>query len=86
MKNFKVWCKTKDERDAVLEKMASDGITWYGTNGQKPNKKSKSIPDVFVGFIISDNVVSWTKSAFEFICNIQTEITVEEYLNKGEQI
>lgn len=85
MKDFKIWCTTKEERDAVLEKMKADGITFNGTNGKKPSSKMASIPQEYVGFIVVDNCIDcWVNLHLMFEFNALKEISPKEYLRKQE--
>lgn len=77
MKDFKIWCNTEKEKNAVTGKMLSEKLTW--------EKRAKLIPSDNVGFIVYKGKISWTDHNLAFALNILPEITPEEYTKENEK-
>lgn len=88
MKPFKIWCETKKEKKAVLQKMEREGIRWGGT-GHKPthflHHVSYTAP---CAFYVEDNLLTRgsLKEDPRDIRNYYRNISVREYLGNQEKI
>ena len=83
MKPFKIWCETKKEKRAVLEKMERMGIMWL--SGQKPTEVDYSAP---IGLFVKTNKDLWKRNnKTEYVsCNSYQPKSVREFLDEQEKI
>lgn len=75
MKDFKIWCKTDEERDKVLAKMENEGILWL--SGDKPTEMKYNTP---LYLMVHENIIGEFVSVDTFKQKELKELTVEEYL------
>lgn len=85
---FKIWCETKEEKQAVLEKLEKEGYVWK--SGEKPTELTYSdfLSKNPRGLCISDNKLSWENSKQRFNSNNLPKITPSEFtgINFSEKI
>lgn len=83
--NFKIWCKTNEQRDAVLKKLEQMEIKW--AEGQKASEWDL-VSDAPVGIVVKGKKISESKSRFGFeiiLCDTE-EIKVEDFIKVNECI
>ena len=85
--NFKIWCETNEQRDAVLEKLEHMNIRW--AEGQKATGY-EFVSDAPMGLVVEEREIVEVsgKASFEFahFCKSLTAIKAEDFLNVNECI
>jgi len=76
---FKIWCETKEEKQAVLEELEKEGYVW--SFGDKPAEATdigffREKPS---GLYIQDDVLGWDNSKQSFNANDVVELTPSEF-------
>ena len=77
---FKIWCETEEEKQAVLEELEKEGYVWK--SGEKPTELTYSdfLSKNPRGLCISDNKLSWENSKQRFNSNNLPKITPSEFI------
>ena len=85
--NFKIWCETNEQRDAVLEELEHMNIKW--AEGQKATEWDL-VSDAPIGLAIEERKIVEVvgKDFFEFahFCKSLKEIKAEDFLKVNECI
>ena len=87
---FKIWCETEEEKQAVLEELKKEGYVWYNSK-EKPTEKDLLTP---VGILVweadfeNDTTITYTKSIKNFDKKEYCQFTPSEFtgINLSEKI